>query len=295
MSHIPVLLHETVDALECKPGAFIIDGTMNGGGHAREIISRIMPGGLFLGIDWDGTVLEKTSGELKEQFAQHAQGLHFAASNYRDASKAIAAESLPQADGMMVDLGFSSWQIDNPDRGFSFQKEGILDMRYDTSSGTPAYEIVNRYSQEDLADIIWRYGEERQSRRIAKAIVESRVRVPIVRTTQLADCIARVMPRRGKIHPATRTFQALRIYVNHELENVEALLPTAQACLKKGGRLAVISFHSLEDRIIKNAFRAAAAEGKGRIITKKPIAPTREECIANPRSRSAKLRVLEII
>ncbi len=297
--HVPVLLHEVIDNLRCRPGAFIIDGTLDGGGHAREIIAHIMPDGLFLGVDWDSGMITRTQQALRHEFSSVPQiSLQFAHSSYERISTLLQEKNLPLADGIVLDLGFSSAQMDDAQRGFSFRNDGPLDMRYDIESGEPASVVVNTYQEEDIAHIIWAYGEERFSRRIAKAIVAARAREKITTTAHLADIVFHAMPpqaRHGAIHPATKTFQALRIQVNHELEHVSAFLAAVRAMVKPGGRVAIISFHSLEDRIVKRAYRDMHAHGWGMIVTKKPIVPGKDEVETNRLSRSAKLRVIEII
>ncbi|MFA6135872.1 MAG: 16S rRNA (cytosine(1402)-N(4))-methyltransferase RsmH [Candidatus Paceibacterota bacterium] len=300
MNHIPVLLKEVLESLDLKKGKFVIDGTVNGGGHAREIIKEIMPGGKFLGVDWDKEILENTKREFdrKRKEERGKNKVIFVNDNYANLPEILKNNKLSKADAVLLDLGFSSLHIDKSKRGFSFQKDELLDMRYNTDSGTPAYEIINSCSEKDLADIFYKYGDERFSRRIAKNIVEARRKKAITTTGQLTGIINSSVPgfyRRARISPATKVFQALRIFVNGELDNLETFLSNLPKILKNKGRVLIISFHSLEDGIVKRAFREIAKKGEGKIITKKPIPPTREEVIANPKSRSSKLRVLEII
>jgi 16S rRNA (cytosine1402-N4)-methyltransferase len=298
MAHVPVLLKEIIESLNLSKGKFIIDGTLNGGGHAREIIGKIMPGGTFLGIDLDEGILSRTKSELMSGFPGYKDNLIFKRGNYKDVAETISEMKLPRSDGIILDLGFSSFHIEESKRGFSFQKNEALDMRYDQSSGIPAYQIINGTEEKTLADIIWKFGEERFSRQIAKAVVQARRKGKIATSKELAEIVSSAVPgfyRRGKINPATKTFQALRIVVNDEQGSLEAFLKTVPQVMEKNGRLAIISFHSLEDRMVKNYFNLLKKEDKAKIFTKKPITASREEIESNPKSRSAKLRVLEII
>jgi 16S rRNA (cytosine1402-N4)-methyltransferase len=307
--HIPVLLRETLEYLDLKNGDFIIDGTINGGGHAKEILNKIGSRGLLLGVDWDSErilELEKKPEFSKKNFI----GVH---ANYAEIPKILEEKKLPKADGLFLDLGFSSEQlapIDAPGldergragangertdgRGFSFLRDEPLLMTYDKST-QPAYEVIAALSEKELADVIFHYGEERYSRRVARAIKEHR---GVRRSGELAEIIVKSLPRgyeRGRIHPATRTFQAIRIYVNDELGNLKKILESLPSVLKSDGRVVVISFHSLEDRIVKQAFRAMQKDSILEIITKKPVMATEGEIKANPRSRSAKLRAAKIV
>jgi len=268
--HIPVLLKEVLKVLDPKPGEFFIDGTYGSGGHSEAIRELIAPSGRLLAIDWERT------GE-----------------NYADLPEILRGKNLGKADGLLLDLGFSSEQLEGG-RGFSFQKDEPLVMTYHPSL-KPVKELLEDLNEAELADIIYQYGEERASRKIAKAIKEAGARKRIETTGELASVIESVLPRRGKIHPATKTFMALRIYANHELENLERILKSLSQVLKTGGRAAIISFHSVEDRIVKNYFRDSAKAGQLKIITKKPITATSEEAKENPRSRSAKLRAAILI
>ena len=297
MSHLPVLLHEVIEIMGYKPGTIAIDATLNGGGHAREIIPRIMPSGMFVGIDWDKDILQQTEKDLRNAYAAYDQSrMKFIWSNYARVKDICSRESIPPVHALLADLGFSSVQIQNADRGMSFLQDGPLDMRYDIRSDCPAaHEVVNSFSKDALADIIFTYGEERHARKIAQYLVERRKQERIYTTRQLAALIEEILPRNRtqRIHPATRTFQALRIYVNGELDNIKTLLADGLKVLAPGGRMGIISFHSLEDRIVKQAFKAWEKEQQGNIMTKKPIIPTDEEIEKNPRSRSAKFRVFE--
>jgi 16S rRNA (cytosine1402-N4)-methyltransferase len=301
--HLPVLLQEVVAALDPRPGSCYIDGTVGGGGHALALLEASAPDGTLLGIDADPAALAATrlrfvaAGVDLRRFT-----LHHAA--FRDLGQVARHYGVVAVDGILLDLGVSSHQFDTASRGFSFAHDGPLDMRLDPTGGTAA-DLVNQLDERDLADLIYQYGEERASRRIAHQIVVRRRQEPFTRTADLADLVARTLgrPGRERIHPATRTFQALRIAVNAELDQLEEVLPQAVELLREGGRIAVISFHSLEDRIVKSFFRAESGYGGSanprpprlRILTKKPLEATAEELTRNPRARSAKLRVAERI
>ena len=296
--HVPVLLKEVLDSLNLSKGKFIVDGTIDGGGHAREIIKVIMPGGSFLGIDLDIDLLDKIKESFLNEFSRSKCDIRVEWANYKDINYVLEQNHLGKPDGILLDLGFSSYHIEDSQRGFSFQKEEILDMRYDTTSGISATEAINSMDEGALADMIWRFGEERFSRQIAKAIVQARRKKRIETTIQLVEIIGNAVPafyRKGRINPATKTFQALRIYVNEELKNLAEFLEKVPGIIAEGGRVAIISFHSLEDRMVKVAFANFKKEGIAKLITKKPIIATREEVSNNPRSRSAKLRVIEFI
>jgi 16S rRNA (cytosine1402-N4)-methyltransferase len=294
--HIPVLPAEVIAGLAPRSGGRYIDGTLGGGGHAEAILEASAPGGRLLGIDADPAALAAGAVRLAP-FGERAVLTH---GNFRDLTRLARANGFEPADGILLDLGVSSHQLDTPERGFSFMADAPLDMRMDPTSGETAADLVDELPEGELADLIYRYGEERGSRRIARAIVAARRSGRIATTGALAEIVARALGgRHGKIHPATRTFQALRIAVNHELESLEAALPQATELLAPGGRLAVIAFHSLEDRIVKQFFRAESGYGGAtgpsrlRIITKKPIEAGSDEARANPRARSAKLRIAE--
>jgi 16S rRNA (cytosine1402-N4)-methyltransferase len=300
--HQPVLYHEVLEALRPKPGARYLDGTVGLGGHARGLLLASSPNGELVGLDVDPQALDLAAQRL----AEFRPRVILRQGTYSQIAQHLSAVGWNLVDGVLLDLGASSLQFDQSDRGFSFQKEGPLDMRFDPNSSLTADELVNNWPEADLADVIFRYGEEPKSRRIARAIVSSR---PLHSTVQLAEVIAKAVGgRRGGIHPATRSFQALRIAVNRELETLEAALPQVVAALKPGGRLAVISFHSLEDRTVKLFFRRESRNcicppdqlvctcgHKASIveIARRPIRPTPDELAANPRSRSARLRVAE--
>ncbi|MEK7464211.1 MAG: 16S rRNA (cytosine(1402)-N(4))-methyltransferase RsmH [Patescibacteria group bacterium] len=294
MEHTPVLLKEVMNILEPKPGQFFIDGTLDGGGHATEIINAISPNGTFLGIDWDEEMIKRFKNKTEDK-----TGVILANDNFRNTPVILNNKNLPKADGMLLDLGFSSYHIQESGKGFSFQKDEPLDMKYNKEQELTAAHVVNSLPRETLAEIFKKYGEERNANKFAEAIVRERNKKQIKTTTDLVSAIESVASRggyeRGRIHPATRVFQALRIFVNEELQNVEEILERINEVLRPAGRVAVISFHSLEDRLVKNKFRDMAKEKRGILLTKKPIVPTREEILRNPRSRSAKLRALQII
>ncbi len=304
MQHVPVLFHEVLDTLNLIPGGLYIDGTVGAGGHAQGILKAISPEGKLLGLDRDPAALEIAESRLAE-FGNRVVLIH---SSYTDLKLHLNNLNWKSVDGILLDLGLSSMQLDNPERGFSFRKSGPLDMRFDTSQPFSAADLINESSKDDLANLIFRYGEERYSRKIADAIIANR---PLEDTQELADIIeSAIRNKPSRIHPATRTFQALRIAVNQELKALEAFLPTALDALNPGGRLAVIAFHSLEDRIVKQFFRKESkdcicppeipqcvCEHKKQLkeISRRPIRPEDKEILDNPRSRSAKLRVAEKI
>ena len=303
--HRPVLLSECLQALQPREGGRYLDGTFGGGGHTRAILDASAPGGRVLALDAD----PQAAARAAELIAAVGPRLRFVQANFADLARVARAEGFAPLDGILLDLGVSSFQLDQPERGFSFQAEGPLDMRLDPARGPSAGDLVNEASEEELADIIFRYGEERASRRIARAIARQRARAPLRTTIDLARAVTAAVGRPpGGIHPATRTFQALRIAVNDELGALERALAGAMEALAPSGRLAVISFHSLEDRIVKTTLRREATgcicppalpvcqcghQPRLRLITRRPIAPGPEEVAENPRARSAKLRVAE--
>lgn len=299
--HQPVLYHEIIHSLQPKSPGLYVDGTVGAGGHARGILEACAPGGRLLGLDLDPQALALA----REILAPYGERALLVQASYDTLTDRLEEAGWERVDGILLDLGLSSMQLDTPARGFSFQQDAPLDMRFDPGSPVTAADLVNTLLEGELADLIYRYGEEPASRRIAQAIVRAR---PLRTTLQLASVVASAAPRRGRLHPATRTFQALRIAVNNELERVENVLPQAVTSLKSGGRLAVIAFHSLEDRIIKGYFRresqtcicppnqpVCTCEHKALIkrVQRKPITPGQAETTANPRARSAKLRVVE--
>lgn len=303
--HRAVLYHEIIHALQPRPGGLYVDATLGAGGHAWGILQASQPDGRLLGLDVDPQALDLACQRLAE-FGERAILLR---ASYTTLGAQLAALGWGAVDGIVLDLGMSSMQVDTPERGFSFQVDAPLDMRFDPDQPLRAVDLVNNLSEDDLADLIYRFGEEPEGRKIARAIVAAR---PLHTTRQLAEVVARAVTsagrRRQKIHPATRTFQALRIAVNRELEALEAVLPQAVNALKPGGRLAVISFHSLEDRLVKQFFRRESRDclcpprqpvctcGHKAIIrevNRHPIRPKPDEIAENPRARSARLRVAE--
>jgi 16S rRNA (cytosine1402-N4)-methyltransferase len=295
-SHVPVLLKEAIDFLNVRRGGTYIDATVGLGGHSYEIAKRLGAPGHLIGLDKDPAALEIAREKLEGSAGVSTANPDWPKVTLLHRSFAEVGERFGKnsADGLLADIGVSSSQLNDAARGFSFQAEGPLDMRMDPRSERTAEQVVNHLDERELADVIYEFGEERRSRRIARAIVRSR---PIRSTAHLADVIlaaARPMnSEQRRIHPATRTFQALRIFVNRELDDLRALLEAAPRVLKPGGRVVVISFHSLEDRIVKDAFREGASQGWFRLLTKKPVTATEEESDRNPRARSAKLRAAE--
>jgi 16S rRNA (cytosine1402-N4)-methyltransferase len=288
LAHVPVLRHEAIEFLNVQPDGFYIDATLGAGGHAEEILRRLEKGKL-LGIDRDPVAL----ATARERLKSFGEKLIAMPGNFAQIGALHAASGFPPANGLLADLGMSSLQLDDASRGFSFSMPGPLDMRMDPTTGDSAADLVNRMSERELEDLIFKLGEERHSRRIARAIVKGR---PYRLTTELAQVVTRAIPSRTAlrhIHPATRTFQALRLAVNGELECLESLLAQALGVLKPGGRVVILSFHSLEDRIVKRALQAWQRQGEAQILTRRVMRPSEEEVRANPRSRSAKLRAAE--
>jgi len=291
--HVPVLLEEAIHFLIVRRGGTYIDATLGLGGHSYELAKRLGPQGHLIGFDKDPKALElarKRLGDLTAELGGEAPGITLINQSYAEVGQRIAATS---ADGLLADLGISSLQLSDAARGFSFQAEGPLDMRMNPRSERTADQVVNHLDERTLADVIYEFGEERRSRRIARAIVRAR---PIRSTAHLAQIVAAALPamKHKRIHPATTTFQAIRIFVNRELEDLRSLLETApQVLLPSTGRLVVISFHSLEDRMVKDAMREGAKNGVYRLLTKKPVTASEAEVDRNPRARSAKLRAAE--
>ena len=307
--HTPVMVREVLSSLRCRAGAIYVDGTVGGGGHAEAILLSTAPDGLLIGIDADADAVQ----ESEKRLAPFGKRKILVKGNFAEMDVILAERNIGQVDGILLDLGVSSYQMDTAKRGFSFSLDAPLDMRMDRSRGRSAYDLIHTLSEEALERTIRNYGEERRARRIARSIANSRNHSPIRTTTELADLVVRAIPHeagRQRIHPATRTFQALRIAVNDELTSLRRAVVSGMKQLKPGGRFSVISFHSLEDRIVKDAFRAAE---KGcicppdlpvcacglmptlKVLTRKPETPGEAEIHENPRSRSAKLRTAERI
>ena len=302
--HKSVMLEECIQGLNIKPDGIYVDGTMGGAGHSKEIVKRISKNGLLIGIDRDEEAICVAKERLKE-----FPNVEFVHDNHDNIKNILEKLEIPEVDGILLDLGVSSYQLDERNRGFSYIGDGALDMRMDQSQKLTAKYVVNNYKEEDLARIIFEYGEERFSRPIAKKIVEHRKEKEIETTEELVNIIEEVLPRRkGEGHPAKRTFQAIRIEVNNEIKRLYDTVIDSIDALKSGGRLCILTFHSLEDRAVKNAFIDAAgkctcppglpycvcgAVSKGKIITRKPMLPSDEEMEENSRSKSAKLRIFE--
>jgi len=296
--HIPVLLHEVVEALEVHPDDIVVDATLGGAGHAKALVKGLRGNGLFLGFDMDHDAIERAREALKDS----SVAMHLIQANFRGIGSELEKRGVTRITKVLFDLGWSSYQLDSG-RGFSFLKDEPLLMTYaqptpgraDTGMLT-ARAIVNTWNEKTLANVIYGFGEERYSRRIAKAIVEHRIKAPFKSSFELAELIRSAVPAsyaRGRIHPATRTFQALRIAVNDELGALESGLRAAWKVLAEGGRIAVISFHSIEDRVVKQTFADWKKAGEGTLLFKKPLTPSKEEIRTNPRARSAKLRVIQ--
>ncbi|MBO5009026.1 MAG: 16S rRNA (cytosine(1402)-N(4))-methyltransferase RsmH [Clostridia bacterium] len=306
--HISVLLNESVDALNIKPDGIYADGTMGGGGHSEAIAKRLSTEGTLIGIDRDTEALNASSKRLS-CFA-NVKYIH---DNYKNIRQILDELGIDKIDGAVLDLGVSSYQLDCAERGFSYMEDAPLDMRMNRDGGKNAYDVVNTYPERELSDIFFKYGEEKFSKKIARIICERRENKPIETTLELVDIIKAAIPERFRqkgSHPAKRVFQAIRIEVNGELEDLKGALDSFFDSLAPGGRLSVITFHSLEDRIVKTAFNEYATgctcpkdfpicvcgkTPRGKVITKKPMLPTEEECEFNKRSKSAKLRVVEKI
>ncbi|HEX4206614.1 MAG TPA: 16S rRNA (cytosine(1402)-N(4))-methyltransferase RsmH [Ktedonobacteraceae bacterium] len=318
--HKSVMLEEALRFLQPRSGGYYIDGTLGGGGHTEALLARSGPDGCVLGIDADEQALERVRMRLASYVK--AGRLLLVHSNFADLAQVVAESPVSSVQGILLDLGFSSDQMDDPQRGFAFSADGPLDMRLDRTLEVSAADLVNGGEEEELADIFWRYGEEKRARQIARRIVRVRANEAITRTGQLAKIAAAGVPyKAGAIHPATRVFQALRIAVNHELERLETVLPQIVDVLRRqsaicgeqgigGGRMVIIAFHSLEDRIVKEFMRREAKDcicppkmpvcvcghkASLRILTPKPLVPTEQEIADNPRARSAKLRAAEVL
>ena len=307
VEHMPVLLSQVLKFLRIRKGGIYVDCTLGLGGHSEEILAQLGGAGRLIALDWDREALEKATQRL----AYGSENLQLLHQNFKNLPLVLSQLEVQAMDGCLVDLGVSSHQLDSPQRGFSFRLEGPIDMRMDTRAKTTAADLLHQLSEEELADIFWRYGEEKAARRIASAVVEGR-RTSVLRTTRdLAQIVEKVKgPGQGRIHPATQVFQALRIAVNQELNGLEEFLQAAISLLKSEGRLVVISFHSLEDRIVKTLFQKAAGRcvcfrppelcscprvTQVQVLTRKPVTPSSEEIHDNRRARSAKLRAVEKI
>jgi len=307
--HTPVMVGEVIASLRLWPGALTVDGTVGGGGHAEAILENTAPDGILIGIDADSDAL----GAAEKRLARFGKRAILVKGNFAEMETILATKEIGTVDGILLDLGVSSHQLDTADRGFSFSQDAPLDMRMDKGRAASASDLVNALPWQELARIIRDYGEERMAGRIARAIVKERTHSPIRTTTDLAGVVVRALPRDAehqRIHPATRTFQALRIAVNDELASLRKALADGTERLKPGARFSVISFHSLEDRIVKNAFRngekgctcppdlpvcACGGKPKLKVVTRKPVTPGDAEISDNPRARSAKLRTAERI
>ncbi len=293
---MPVLLEEVLQYLDCRPDRIYVDGTVGSGGHSRKILERSSPTGKLIGLDWDEEAIERARKNLSLFEGRVA----LRKGNFKDLKSVLKSLSIPGVDGILLDLGVSTEQLESRERGFSFRWDGPLDMRMSQETEITAQDIVRNLPPSDLEALLREYGEERWSRRIARNIVRRRQTAPIRTTGELVEAIEESVPgSRGRIHPATRTFQALRISVNEELNNLRTFLDLAPGLLRPKGRLCIISYHSLEDRIVKNLFRHWTQGGKGEekpfdLLTPKPLAPTAEEVSRNPRARSAKLRAVEM-
>ncbi len=305
--HVSVLLNETIEGLNIRPDGIYVDGTMGGAGHGSEICRRLSGKGRYIGIDQDADAIQAATERLKEFESR----VTIVRSNYERFPEILAELEIPKVDGVLLDLGVSSYQLDTPERGFSYREDAPLDMRMDQRESMTAADIVNGYSEKELARLIYDYGEDPAARNIARHIVKHREKKPITTTLELADIVRESVPPKVRMtggHPAKRTFQAIRIACNRELEVLENTLGSMIEALTPGGRIAVITFHSLEDRIVKNAFKTAenpcicppdfpvcvcGRKSKGRVVTRKPILPSEEELAVNSRSSSAKLRIFE--
>ena len=305
--HVSVLLNETIEGLNIRPDGIYVDGTMGGAGHGSEICRRLSGKGRYIGIDQDADAIQAATERLKEFESR----VTIVRSNYERFPEILAELEIPKVDGVLLDLGVSSYQLDTPERGFSYREDAPLDMRMDQRESLTAADIVNGYSEKELARLIYDYGEDPAARSIARHIVKHREKKPITTTLELADIVRESVPPKVRMtggHPAKRTFQAIRIACNRELEVLENTLGSMIEALTPGGRIAVITFHSLEDRIVKNAFKTAenpcicppdfpvcvcGRKSKGRVVTRKPILPSEEELAVNSRSSSAKLRIFE--
>jgi len=285
--HHPVMLAEVMHSLITDLDGVYVDATIGGGGHAQALLERLSGKAILIGIDRD----EEAITIARNQLGAYAQRVRFIQGSFSQIAEILMNENLDFINGILFDLGVSSWQLDSPQRGFSFSKDGPLDMRMDQKAKLNASQVVNNFPEKDLADILYLYGEERHSYKIARAIVNVRQKKPITTTRELENIVWKCVPKRqGGIHPATRTFMALRIYVNRELDELSKGLEDATRFLKEGARLVVLSYHSLEDRIVKCFFKNSDQLD---VLTRKPIIPSQEEILSNPRARSARMRVAQ--
>ena len=306
VAHRPVMVSEVLEYLKPEKGKVIVDGTVGTGGHAESILGYIMPGGRLIAIDRDPAAIIKARDRLGEV----APAVSYHCENYRDIRSVLDVEGIERVHGILMDLGMSSIQLEDPDRGFSYRRDGPLDMKMGADAGMSAAEIINRESEDEITRILYSYGEERWARRIAHFIIETRKRRPILTTHQLVEVVLNAVPagaRRGRKHPARKTFQALRIAVNHELEDLREGIAQGIECLALAGRMVILTYQSLEDRIVKSTFSSLAkgsayppgeplfSEPVLRVLTRRPVRPLEEEILENPRSRSAKLRAAERI
>ncbi|MCW5938799.1 MAG: 16S rRNA (cytosine(1402)-N(4))-methyltransferase RsmH [Fimbriimonadaceae bacterium] len=295
MTHVPVMIREVMETLAPQPGATIVDGTVGHGGHAAELAKASAPGGLLIALDWDEAMLKAAIERLRAIEGVRVRPYH---ADYRQLPESLADACLAEgrqngADAVLLDLGLNAAQIDDAERGISFRQDGPLDMRMDRSRGEPAAAWLNRATAREIENVLFNLGDERWARRIAQVIVDRRKDRPLKTTADLVDCVLAAVPaakRDRRLHPATRTFQAVRIHVNRELDGLEGALGAAAKTLKPGGVMAVLSYHSGEDRAVKRAFRQLAQEGSFEETTRKPMTPTEAEVRSNPKSRSAKLR-----
>ena len=306
--HVSVLLNECLEGLAIKPDGIYIDGTLGGAGHSSHILKRLGKGGLLIGIDQDGDALAVATERLSN--VQTEGSFKTVRANFSEMDTVCEELGIDGVDGILLDIGVSSYQFDTEDRGFSYRFDAKLDMRMDRRNDFTAYDIVNKYSEKEIADVIFRYGEEKWAKRIASFIVEERRKAPVETTFQLVEIIKKAIPAAARRdgHPAKRTFQALRIEVNRELDVLAEAIEKAIKLLKPQGRLCIITFHSLEEKLVKQLFKDAerpctcppdfpvcvcGKKSLGKSVTSKPILPTENECIVNPRSKSAKLRIFE--
>jgi len=292
--HVAVMLNEVIEYLNPQPGGVFVDGTLGMGGHAKAILERIGPNGRLVAMDRDYESLEKA----KTTLSSFTKQCHFIRDNFRHIDRVLNELKISEVDGILLDLGISSFQLDQSQRGFSIRLDGPLDMRMDQNARISAFDLINSLSEKELSMVLKDFGQERWHNRIARSIVWERSKQPIDTTKGLCDLVMKAMPKhrtREKIHPATRTFQAFRIAVNRELEALEVVMDKCVDFLKTGGRVAVISFHSLEDKIVKERFKLLGKTGSIKVIVKKPLRPTEDEIVVNPRARSARLRIAERI